>query len=127
MDTNYPLDNSNSESTKPQAEPQQNVENNTTPVTGKIDGVWDENGNGIIYVYDIAQTGNNLNVQLYQADQLIGSGTGTIYGSNVEISLRSSTATILIKGTLSADGAGISGTYTNQITGQSGPFLFVKQ
>ncbi len=126
-----PENNVKTNQTQPQNEPQQNVENdppvNNNTATLNADGNWSETDNGVTYIYDIVQNGNNLSIEVYVGNQLIGSGTGYNNGSNLDLYINLSGVNTVAKGRLSSDGKNISGTYTIQSTGQSGQFSWFRQ
>lgn len=92
----------------------------TTELTA--DGNWTETDNGIVYTYDIIQNGNNLSIEIYLANQIIGSGYGFNNSGDIELYLNLSNVNTVAKGRLSNNGKNISGTYTIQATGQTGQF-----
>ena len=113
-----------------QKQPQQNFNDNSSPATNattNIDGNWAENDNGIIYTYDIVQDANQLSIEIYMGNQLMGSGTGYNNDGDIEFYLNLSGVNTVAKGRLSANGKNISGNYTIQATGQMGQFSLMRQ
>lgn len=123
--------NSTQQQTEPQQkEPQQNSVNDSPPATNAatdIDGNWDENNNGVIYTYDIVQSANQLSIEVYIVNQLIGSGTGYNNNGDATLYLNLNGINIVAKGRLSANGKNLYGNYTITATGQMGQFSWMRQ
>lgn len=109
---------------------QQNIVNDPPPAnTANLDadGNWTETDNGIVYTYDIIQNGNNLSIEVYMGNQLMGSGYGFNNSGDIELYLNLNGINTIAKGRLSSDGRTIPGNYTIQATGQIGQFLLQRQ
>ncbi|MEO7961482.1 MAG: hypothetical protein ABIR19_08040 [Ginsengibacter sp.] len=73
------------------------------------------------------QNGSQLYADVYTLNQLIGSGSGTISGNNVQLDITVFGLNAAVKGLLSSDKRSIKGTYTVPATGESQPMTLLKQ
>ncbi|MEO6636874.1 MAG: toll/interleukin-1 receptor domain-containing protein [Ginsengibacter sp.] len=87
-------DNNSSEAQRPNDQnpdvTQQNIVNDSPPAntaTFNADGNWTETDNGIVYTYDIMQNGNDLSIEIYVGNQLLGSGYGFNNSSDITLYL----------------------------------------
>lgn len=126
----FPSNDDNSNVQRPvdpnQGSAQQNIVNDPpTANTANVDadGNWTETDNGVVYTYDIIQNGNNLSIEVYMGNQLMGSGYGYNNSGDIELYLNLNGINTIAKGRISNDGRTIPGNYTIQATGQVGQFL----
>lgn len=109
--------------------PQNTITNNAETVSGteNISGTWQEVDEGLTATFVITQTGQQVVVQASTAGEPIGNGNGVITGRNVELNVPMFGIATNLRGTLSADGNVISGTYTVPATGAVQAFRLVRK
>ena len=134
-DSTHPSNVENQNEVQPQNEPrqgseQQNIANDRPPANAAnldADGNWTETVNGITYTYDIVQNGDNLSIEIYIGNQMIGSGYGFNKKGDVQLYLNAGNINSVANGKLSHDGKTISGNYSIQATGEMGQFILRRQ